>query len=454
MKKLLTIFTMLFLVAVQSYAFTPDSFSDVVKKTKNSVVNISTTKIIKRKPIPDFFNDDLFKRFFGDQFDNFHNNAPQEYKSKSLGSGFVIDAKEGYIVTNNHVIEGADEILIKFTDNNEIPAQVVGRDPLTDLALLKIDPTKEELHEIELGDSDKIEVGDWVVAIGNPFGLSWTVTAGIISAKGRELGEGPYDNFMQTDASINPGNSGGPLVNLDGEVIGINTAIIPSGQGLGFAIPVNMLKDLLPKLKKGEVKRGWLGVVLQEMDEKLAKTFGLDKPEGALVSDVIKGDPADKAGLRAGDIILEINGNKLENQKELINIIGSKSPGETVVLKVLRDGKKIDIKVKLGERKGSVKVGESKIREDLPVSVEDLTENEMKQLNINFGVKVIDVDTTSNAYEAGLRKGDIIVWINRKEVKSSEDFYKIYDSIKKDDVVGLKVISRNGSRFLAFNKDK
>ncbi|UOD34215.1 DegQ family serine endoprotease [Deferribacteraceae bacterium V6Fe1] len=454
MKKLLTIFTMLFLVAVQSYAFTPDSFSDVVKKTKNSVVNISTTKIIKRKPIPDFFNDDLFKRFFGDQFDNFHNNAPQEYKSKSLGSGFVIDAKEGYIVTNNHVIEGADEILIKFTDNNEIPAQVVGRDPLTDLALLKIDPKKEELYEIELGNSDKIEVGDWVVAIGNPFGLSWTVTAGIISAKGRELGEGPYDNFMQTDASINPGNSGGPLVNLDGEVIGINTAIIPSGQGLGFAIPVNMLKDLLPKLKKGEVKRGWLGVVLQEMDEKLAKTFGLDKPEGALVSDVIKGDPADKAGLRAGDIILEINGNKLENQKELINIIGSKSPGDTVVLKVLRDGKKTDIKVKLGERKGTVKVGKSKIREDVPVSVEDLTENEMKQLNINFGVKVIDVDATSNAYEAGLRKGDIIVWINRKEVKSSEDFYKIYDSIKKDEVVGLKVISRNGSRFLAFNKDK
>jgi len=454
MKKLLTVFTMLFLVAVQSYAFTPDSFSDVVKKTKSSVVNISTTKIIKRKPIPDFFNDDLFKRFFGDQFHGFQNNTPQEYKSKSLGSGFVIDAKEGYIVTNNHVIEGADEILIKFTDNNEISAQVVGRDPLTDLALLKIDPKKEELHEIELGDSDKIEVGDWVVAIGNPFGLSWTVTAGIISAKGRELGEGPYDNFMQTDASINPGNSGGPLVNLDGEVIGINTAIIPSGQGLGFAIPVNMLKDLLPKLKKGEVKRGWLGVVLQEMDDKLAKTFGLDKPEGALVSDVIKGDPADKAGLKAGDIILEINGKKLENHKELINIIGSKSPGDTVVLKVLRDGKKIDIKVKLGKRKGTTKVGESKIREDVPVSVEDLNESEMKQLNINFGVKVIDVDATSNAYEAGLRKGDIIIWINRKEVKSSEDFYNIYDSIKKDEVVGLKVITRNGSRFLAFNKDK
>lgn len=454
MKKLLTIFTMLFLVALQSYAFTPDSFSDVVKKTKSSVVNISTTKIIKRKPIPDFFHDDLFRRFFGDQFDNFHKNAPREYKSKSLGSGFVIDAKEGYIVTNNHVIEGADEILIKFTDNNEIPAKVVGRDPLTDLALLKIDPSKEKLNEIELGDSDKIEVGDWVVAIGNPFGLSWTVTAGIISAKGRELGEGPYDNFMQTDASINPGNSGGPLVNLDGEVIGINTAIIPSGQGLGFAIPVNMLKDLLPKLKKGEVKRGWLGVVLQEMDDKLAKTFGIDKSEGALVSDVIKGDPADKAGLKAGDIILEIDGKKLENHKELINIIGAKSPGETVVLKILRDGKKIDIKVKLGERKGTVKVGESKIREDLPISVENLTESEMKQLNINVGVKVIDVDSTSNAYEAGLRKGDIIVWINRNEIKSAEDFYNIYDSIKKDEVVGLKVISKNGSRFLAFNKDK
>ncbi|MBZ4642492.1 MAG: serine protease Do [Deferribacteres bacterium] len=455
MRKLVgVLLLMVMFVVTQSHAFTPDSFSDVVKKTKNSVVNISTTKIVKRKAIPDFFNDDIFRKFFGDQFKEFHNNIPREYKSKSLGSGFVIDAKEGYIVTNNHVIDGADEILIKFTDDNEIPAKVVGRDPLTDLALLKIDPSKEELHEIKLGDSDKIEVGDWVVAIGNPFGLSWTVTAGIISAKGRELGEGPYDNFMQTDASINPGNSGGPLVNLEGEVIGINTAIIPSGQGLGFAIPVNMLKELLPKLKKGEVKRGWLGVSLQEMDDKLAKTFGLDKPQGALVADVIKGDPADRAGVKAGDIILAVDDKKLEDHKELINIIGSKSPGDTVTLKILRDGKKIDVKVKLGERKSTVTAGNPEIRDDVPVSVQDLSENEKRSLNLNYGVKVVDVKETSNAYEAGLRKGDIIVWINRKEVKDADDFYKIYDSIKVDEVVGLKVVSSQGSRFIAYNKDK
>lgn len=454
MKKLLAIVGVIVLMVVESMAAAPESFSDVVKATKNSVVNISTTKIVKRKGVPDFFHDDLFRRFFGDQFRDFFENQPKEYKSRSLGSGFVIDATEGLIVTNNHVIEGADEILIKFTDGNEIPANVVGKDPLTDLALLKIDPDKEKLYEIKLGDSDKIEVGDWVVAIGNPFGLEWTVTAGIISAKGRELGEGPYDNFMQTDASINPGNSGGPLVNMNGEVVGINTAIIPSGQGLGFAIPVNMLKELLPKLKKGEVKRGWLGIMLQELDEKLAKTFGLDRPKGALVSDVIKGDPADKAGIKAGDVILEVSGKEIENHKELINIIGSKSPGEVVKLKILREGKIINISVKLGERKTSLASKDNEIREDISISVENLSDTEKSKLGINTGVKVVYVDETSNAYEAGLRKGDIIVWINRKEVKDKETFYSIYDSIKKDEIVGMKILSMNGSRFIAFNKDK
>jgi serine protease Do len=454
MKKLLAIVGVIVLMVVESMAAAPESFSDVVKATKNSVVNISTTKIVKRKGVPDFFHDDLFRRFFGDQFRDFFENQPKEYKSRSLGSGFVIDATEGLIVTNNHVIEGADEILIKFTDGNEIPANVVGKDPLTDLALLKIDPDKEKLYEIKLGDSDKIEVGDWVVAIGNPFGLEWTVTAGIISAKGRELGEGPYDNFMQTDASINPGNSGGPLVNMNGEVVGINTAIIPSGQGLGFAIPVNMLKELLPKLKKGEVKRGWLGIMLQELDEKLAKTFGLDRPKGALVSDVIKGDPADKAGIKAGDVILEVSGKEIENHKELINIIGSKSPGEVVKLKILREGKIINISVKLGERKTSLASKDNEIREDISISVENLSDTEKSKLGINTGVKVVYVDETSNAYEAGLRKGDIIVWINRKEVKDKETFYTIYDSIKKDEIVGMKILSMNGSRFIAFNKDK
>jgi serine protease Do len=454
MKKFFVALLLIALTVAQGIAAVPESFSDVVKITKDSVVNISTTKIVKRKGVPDFFHDEFFRKFFGDQFKDFFENHPREYKSRSLGSGFVIDAKEGLIVTNNHVIDGADEILIKFVDNNEIPAEVVGRDPLTDLALLKIDPNKEQLQEIKLGDSDLIEVGDWVVAIGNPFGLEWTVTAGIISAKGRELGEGPYDNFMQTDASINPGNSGGPLVNMKGEVVGINTAIIPSGQGLGFAIPVNMLKELLPKLKKGEVKRGWLGIMLQEMDDKLAKTFGLDSPKGALVADVIKGDPADKAGIKAGDVILSIDGKEIENHKELINIVGSRSPGETVKLKVLRDGKILNISVKLGERKTILASSEDEIRKDIAISVEDLTDAEKSKLGINIGVKVVYVDETSNAYEAGLRKGDIIVWINRKDVKDKETFYDIYNSIKQDEIVGIKIVSSRGTRFIAFNKDK
>lgn len=454
MKKFFVALLLIALTVAQGVAAVPESFSDIVKITKDSVVNISTTKTVKRKSAPDFFHDEFFRKFFGDQFKDFFENHPREFRSRSLGSGFVIDAKEGLIVTNNHVIEGADEILIKFANNNEIPAEVVGRDPLTDLALLKIDPKKEQLQEIKLGDSDLIEVGDWVVAIGNPFGLEWTVTAGIISAKGRELGEGPYDNFMQTDASINPGNSGGPLVNMKGEVVGINTAIIPSGQGLGFAIPVNMLKELLPKLKKGEVKRGWLGIMLQEMDDKLAKTFGLDSPKGALVADVIKGDPADKAGIKAGDVILSIDGKEIENHKELINIVGSKSPGETVKLKVLRDGKILNISVKLGERKTILASSEDEIRKDIAISVEDLNDVEKSKLGINIGVKVVYVDETSNAYEAGLRKGDIIVWINRKDVKDKETFYDIYNSIKQDEIVGIKIVSSRGTRFIAFNKDK
>lgn len=456
MKKLSFLTIFLLGLALNIYAFTPNSFSDVVKKTKNSVVNISTTKVVKRKNIPDFFNDDMFRRFFGDNFPNFHqDNQPKEYKSRSLGSGFVIDSTEGYIITNNHVIDGADEIMIKFTDDNEIPAKVIGRDPLTDLALLKIDPDKEKLYEIKLGDSDQIEVGDWAVAIGNPFGLEFTVTAGIISAKGRQLNEGPYDNFMQTDASINPGNSGGPLVNLDGEVIGINTAIIPSGQGLGFAIPVNMLKELLPKLKKGEVKRGWLGVHLQPMDEKLAETFGLKNTKGALVADVIKGDPADRAGLKGGDVIVKIDNKEIKDQRELINIIGSKSPKDKVVLGIIRNGKEIKIDVVLGARKDRVASNnDSDIRNDSVIAVTSLTENEKKEFDINSGVKVANIEETSNAYEAGLRSGDIIVWINKKTVSSPDEFYNIYESIKKDEVVGLKIVSRSGSRFIAFNKDK
>ena len=452
MKKILFTFLTLFTFTVTSQAFlnNPNPIVEVVKKTKNAVVNISTTKIIKRsKYLKEF---DRFHKFFGDQFRNFYDNQPENYKTKALGSGFIIDDK-GYIVTNNHVIANADEIIVKLSDDKEFKAKVVGSDPLTDLALLKIDPKDEKLTVIKLGDSSKTEVGETVVAIGNPFGLDFSVTAGIISAKGRVLGSGPYDNFMQTDASINPGNSGGPLVNLKGEVVGINTAIIASAQGLGFAVPVNMLKELLPKLKTGKVLRGWLGVTVQHIDDKLAKTFGLKDTKGALIADVIKGDPAYKAGVKAGDIVLKINDKPVNSEKDLINIIGRMSPKEIADLEILRDGKIKNIKVKLGKRPSKGVTSNKAEIPDSNIVVEDLNNKQLKELGIDHGVIVTDIKKDSNAYEAGIRVNDVIVWINRKDVKSAEDFYDIMDSIKSKEVVAMKIISKRGSRFIAYEKE-
>ncbi len=452
MKKTLFTLLTLFMFTLSSHAFLthPNQIVEVVKKTKNAVVNISTTKIVKRnKRFHDF---DMFHKFFGDQFKDFYNNQPQDFKTKALGSGFIID-KKGYIVTNNHVIENADEIIVRLSDEKEFKAKIVGRDPLTDLALLKIDPKDEELTVLEMGDSSKTEVGEIVVAIGNPFGLEFSVTAGIISAKGRVLGSGPYDNFMQTDASINPGNSGGPLVNLDGKVIGINTAIIASAQGLGFAIPVNMLKELLPKLKTGKVLRGWLGVTVQHIDDKLAKTFGLKDTKGALIADVIKGDPADKAGVKAGDIVLKINGKNVNSEKDLINIIGRMSPKDVAKLEILRDGKIINLDVKLGKRPDKNVASNEKALPDTDIVVEDLTPQQLKELGVKNGVIVRNVKKTSNAYEAGIRVNDVIVWVNRKEIKSADEFYEIMDKIKSKDVVAMKIVSKHGSRFIAYEKE-
>lgn len=443
----------IFAAASAQAAVAPVSFSDVVKKTRDGVVNISTTKTVTRK-MPDMFHDEFFRKFFGDQFNMPDSGGkPKEYKSSSLGSGFVIDAA-GLIVTNNHVIDGADEIVIKLNDKHEFKATVVGKDPMTDLALIKIDPKGVKLSPIKLGNSNTAEVGDWVVAIGNPLGLEWTVTAGIISGKARALGSGPYDSFMQTDASINPGNSGGPLLNLEGEVVGINTAIIPSGQGLGFAVPVNMLKDILPKLKKGKVDRGWLGVTVQSIDEKIAEGLGLENEEGALIADVVKGDPADKAGVKAGDVVVAINGRPVKDSRELINVIGGYEPNATVKLTVVRDGKKREIPVKLGLRKdensGSASPAEPNVSR--PITVKEIDAATAKKFGVENGVAVTAIDETTNAYNAGLRNGDIILWINRQAVKSAEDFYSKYDKIKSGDVVFLKVVSRGSGRFIAFDK--
>ncbi len=440
----------------------PSTFSGVVKKSSDGVVNISTTKLVTRQG-PQFGQEEFFKYFFGGELPDMNQrqspqNPQNQYKTSALGSGFVINM-QGYIVTNNHVIADADEIIIKFTNGAEAEAVVVGADPLTDLALLKIDPRSKgvKLTPIVLGDSDKAEIGDWVVAIGNPLGLGGTVTAGIISAKDRVLGGGPYDNFMQTDAAINPGNSGGPLLNMDGEVVGVNTAIIQSAQGLGFAVPVNMLKDILDRLKQGRVSRGWLGVTLQELNENLAMSFGLPaETVGVLVADVIAGDPADKAGLKAGDIIVGIDSETVEESRELINMIGAKNPNETVRLTIIRDGDRMQLPVKLGERpmENAVAGGnkQPEAPKDAPVSVSSLSREEMKMLNISEGVKVTRVEPNSSVERSGLKPGDIVVWFNRKPVSTPQEFYKMYINVKDGDIIGLKVLTQTGARFIAFNK--
>jgi len=455
MKKLYALMIVILCVSFTSaFASVPESFSGIYKQTKDAVVNISTTKMVARRNSAT--PDDLFRRFFGDNIpgmpnqQNPHQNLPKEYKATALGSGFIIDAS-GLIITNNHVVEEADEIIVKLNDEHKFDAKVIGRDPLTDLALIKIDPKGVKLNTLALGDSDKAEIGDIVVAIGNPLGLEWTITSGIISAKGREIGNGPYDNFLQTDASINPGNSGGPLINMNGEVVAINTAIIPSGQGLGFAIPVNMLKELLPKLKTGSVKRGWLGIMVQPIDEKLAKGFGLKEAKGALIADVTKGDPAEKAGVMAGDVVIKINGKEIEDSRELVNTIGRMNPGENITLTVLRGKKQKDIKVLLGERKDGVVKTEPTANST--VIVENLTNEELSQLGIASGVKVAGVEGSSNAYEAGLRRGMVIVSVNHEQVNDAGDFQQKFDSVKKKDVVVLQVYSRGKNNFIAFDKD-
>ncbi|MGE4319800.1 MAG: Do family serine endopeptidase [Deferribacterales bacterium] len=449
-KKLLLFIVIMLVQTVTVFAAGPDSFSGIYKATKDAVVNISTTKVIKRS-YPQM-NDEFFKRFFGDDFGNMMPQQPREYKSSALGSGFIIEA-DGLIVTNNHVIDGADEIIVKLNDEHKFTAKVVGRDPLTDLALIKINPAGVKLQTLPLGDSEKSEIGDWVVAIGNPLGLEWTMTAGIISAKGRSLNSGPYDNFMQTDASINPGNSGGPLINMSGQVVGINTAIIASAQGLGFAIPVNMLKDLLPKLKTGTVKRGWLGVSVQPIDDKLAKGFGLKDSKGALIADVTKDDPAEKAGVKAGDIVVRINGKAIDDSKDLVNMIGAMSPGQNVVLDILRDKKNVRLTVKLGARKDGAEEEGVSGAENKTISVTGLSADELKKLGIPGGVKVKGVDETNNAFQAGVRAGMVIVAVNHEPVKTAGDFNARYNRIQKGAVVILQVFVNGRYNFIAFDKE-
>jgi serine protease Do len=340
----------LFLFPLLSYAVSaPETFAPLVKKEGPAVVNISTRQVVKvqqQSPFGDPQMDQFFKHFFG--------GAPQqEQVRQSLGSGFIISA-DGYILTNNHVVDKATDIKVSLSDGRTFDAKLVGKSPEIDIALIKIEAAG--LPAADLGDSNAIEVGDWVVAIGNPFGLSNTVTAGIVSAKGRVVGIGPYDDLIQTDAAINPGNSGGPLFNIKGEVVGINTVIIATGQNLGFAIPISMVKEVLPAIKeKGRPDMGWLGVSAKQVTPEIASAAGLQEPTGAFVTEIVKGSPAEKAGLRRGDVIVELDGKKILDPSELPRMVAFGHIGKTVTLNILRQGKPQEIKVAVEMRPEATK---------------------------------------------------------------------------------------------------
>ncbi|MCE5265787.1 MAG: DegQ family serine endoprotease [Deltaproteobacteria bacterium] len=407
----------------------PFSFADLAEKLKPAVVNISTTKTVRSgglrspfgqgSPFERFGGDDFFERFFGD--------VPQrQFKQKSLGSGFII-SHDGYIFTNNHVVEQADKILVKLSDNKEYEAKVIGKDAKTDIALIKI-KANDSLPVVEIGDSDKLRVGDWVMAIGNPFGLEQTVTAGIVSAKGRVIGAGPYDNFIQTDASINPGNSGGPLFNMEGKVIGINTAIVAQGQGIGFAIPISMAKTILPDLKaKGKVTRGWLGVSVQEISEDIAKSMKLKDRNGALISDVFKGDPADVAGLKAGDVVIEINGKPVRDTHELLMMVAAFRIGESIKVKILRDGQEKIIPITIAERTEKSEMASAhQSGEAFGMAVQEITPEIAQQLGLSTkkGVIVVDVQEGSVADEVGIQPQDIILQVNKVRVSTLKEYQR------------------------------
>jgi serine protease Do len=443
----------------------PASFAGMVKKVAPAVVNIYTTKKITVRPFNPFKG---FGNPFGQQgpsddfFDKFFNEGqPMQHEQHSLGSGFVIN-ENGLILTNNHVVADADEINVQFSNEKKYPAKIIGTDEKTDIAVIKVSADKN-LPYVQLGDSDKLEIGDWVVAVGNPFGLDHTVTAGIVGAKGRDIHAGSYDNFIQTDASINPGNSGGPLFNTSGEVVGINTAVFAAGQGLGFAIPINMAKKLVPQLvEKGKITdRGWLGVQMQEITEELAKSFGLDESKGALVGGVFGGSPAEKSGLKRGDIILKFDGHDINKTSDLPQLVSSTPVGKSVEIEILRDGKKQNLNVVLGrqpsdgEAESGGKKGEGsgqKAAGVLGLIVKNLSVEEAHRFGIKQGTGVLisRVEPGSSAEAAGIMPGDLLMEVNGKAIDSAGSYEKATSDLKKGGFVRLLVRRDNETIYVAF----
>ena len=402
-----------------------ESISPTVKRLTPSVVNISTTTVIKASPFASPYQDEHFKKFF-EKF--FSDQMPErEFRNKGLGSGFIMSS-DGYIITNNHVVRKAEEIEVILEGGKKYTAKIVGTDPVTDLALLKIDP-EGSLPAVEIGDSSTLEIGDWVFAIGNPFGLGHTVTAGIVSAKGRALGIGRYDNFIQTDAAINPGNSGGPLFDYEGRVVGVNTAVMARGQGLGFAIPVNMAKFVIEHLKvHGRVIRGWLGIMIQDITPEISEALGINRDKGGLVSEVKEGSPAGKAGLRRGDVIVSVEGEKIPDAATLTRKLALTKPGVDTKFVVFRDGKEKTFTIKLIEHPENEKIKESadkmKAEEKLGIEVSEITQQLRNRFKIKAsgGVIVINVAPGSLASESGFRAGDVILEVNGDSVNGLDEY--------------------------------
>ena len=434
----------LFSGLAQGAVLVPD-FAALAKKLKPTVVNISTSKTLTPQKRQRPSGSDPFQEYFDKFFD-----APRQhpFKQKNLGSGFII-SKDGYILTNNHVVTGADEIKVKLSDGREFRGELKGRDEKYDLALIRID-AKGELPVAPLGDSDKMEVGEWVMAIGNPFGLAQTVTAGIVSAQGRVIGSGPYDDYIQTDASINPGNSGGPLFNTNGEVIGINTAILAGGQGIGFAIPVNMAKSIITQLREtGKVTRGWLGVSVQPVTPELAKSFGLESERGALVAEVMKNSPAEKSGLKGGDVVLEFDGHAIKEMAELPRTVAATPVGKKVTVLLQRDGRQESVPVTVEQLKDGEGGEDQALPSDrLGLKVAELTPERAQQLRVpgDKGVLITEVQPDGVAERAGLLEGDLIREINGTRIAGVADYSKAVSGVKKGGY--LRLLLRRGAASL------
>ncbi|MGD2098897.1 MAG: DegQ family serine endoprotease [Desulfobacterales bacterium] len=420
----------------------PASFSELAKKAQPGVVNIRTVKNVEGggRVFRHFFGNPFERKNPGDEFGPFFDERTPDFKQRSLGSGFIID-REGHIVTNNHVIEGADEITVRLSNDKEYDAEIVGRDPNTDLALIKIKDAPN-LVPLKMGDSEQLTVGSWVVAMGSPFGLEQTVTAGIVSAKGRVIGSGPYDDFIQTDASINPGNSGGPLLNMNGEVVGINTAIVAQGQGIGFAIPVNLAEGIIRQLKEsGSVTRGWLGVGIQDLTPELAEYYGVKEKKGVLVARVFEGDPADKAGIKANDIIIAVDGQPVNTSRELTGTIANIPVGQKTPITILRDGKEKTVEVKIAKRddSGLQARRQPETNGELGIRIAEMTPELAKRFGHSEsekGVLVVGVESGSKAAKAGLREGDLVKEVNRKPVTAVSE---LRAELKNNDNIQLLV---------------